>query len=120
MCVDTCVSYVSNPALPGIHILLYRWFQEPAVKKNACLVIGAWILVFLGIGNHSNCLPCSNNSSCLTPYVSIELHSDSAASLITGIGLEISHHENSQAITRGIVFFIVAFVVLLPSCEYNG
>ena len=27
------------------------WFQQPAIRKNWCLVVGIWILVFLGIGN---------------------------------------------------------------------
>ncbi|XP_064391543.1 transmembrane protein 134-like [Halichondria panicea] len=62
------------------------WFQEPAIKKNICIVIGAWILVFLGI-----------------------------ASFITGIALEGAYHTENQDILRGIIFFIIAVVVLLPS-----
>ena len=26
------------------------WFQQPAVKKNWCLVVGIWMLILLGIG----------------------------------------------------------------------
>lgn len=48
----------------------------------------------------------------------IELHSDSiAASFITGIILEATYHTDYQEVLRGILFIIIAIVVLLPSGE---
>ncbi len=51
----------------------------------------------------------------------IKLHDNDppscAASFITGIALEGAYHTENQDILRGIIFFIIAVVVLLPSGE---
>jgi len=62
------------------------WFQQPAVKRNWYIVLGAWGLVFLGI-----------------------------ACIVTGLVLEIVIHVTSEDIIRGFIFFFVAAVVLIPS-----
>lgn len=38
-----------NVCSVDIYWMFYRWFQQPAVKKNCCIVITAWFLVVLGI-----------------------------------------------------------------------
>ena len=50
------------------HTHIPRWFQEPAVKRNYCIVLGAWFLVFIGIGK---CIPQCVSHDLLCCHVTI-------------------------------------------------
>lgn len=51
---DSLSSDGSDYEMPTNRADLYAsskwWFQQPAVKKNWCLVIGIWAMMVLGIG----------------------------------------------------------------------
>ena len=55
--VHAC-SYMYQNKIPGVfsvcmHVPRCRWFQETAVKRNWYIVLGAWGLVVLGIGEYN-------------------------------------------------------------------
>lgn len=68
-----------------VTLMYNRWFQEPAVKRNWIIVVGAWFLVFLGIGE-GGLLPG------IEPLLTPSSSSCPTASVVAGIVLEVLNH----------------------------
>ena len=75
--------------------------MEPEVRENYRVVLTAWAIVLLGIGETFCVLYIYNIMMVLC-----------AGCLIVGIILEIINH-HVEAI-RGLIFFIVAIILLVP------
>ena len=78
--------------------------MEPEIRENYRVVITAWVIVLLGLGEW-----CQLNTPCTVDYFV-------PGCLIVGIVLEIinRHHEA----IRGLAFFIVALILLVPGSKY--
>ena len=55
--------YEMPTARSNLYVSSKWWFQQPAVKKNLCLVIGIWLLILLGIGESLPVIMCTYTAS---------------------------------------------------------